>query len=517
MRRLLVVLVLGSAGLLAFTASSLAGSSPSPSVSPSASPGSAPAPASAAGDATPAPPSVASVTEKTTWRLTNCDAVGCWLRDVVDGSGQENLVITLRRTGPASPEPTPTPTAAYLVLQGDHHGQPVTFPSADVTFTPAAKDGGPARVTVNLDGKLRADHYTGALVAEISTGSDSIDVPVDVSVRNGPLWPIVWLLGAVLLGFIVTTLFDQRPKVSFQDDADDFLGKCATLPKAEQAVLLRAWQQVRQERDTNLTTAQTHLTALIAGIGALRHCRNVQDEALRTPGFDGVLPWVQRIGLAVNKVTVAVEGFATPYEPLLGQVDHAMDDFKGALDVKQKVELLERRATPAQNTGQPYTDFLAAAKAVQDALKGVPPDPSQPAPDLTALLAAAEHAFQELEDAHGGPLPEPAGKPVAAGVVIGPGGLTSLLGWPLAAAEAGAAPARTGFDSLVTIARWLWPVATMVVALALLLIGFKTTYLDNATFGASLSDWAALVIWGLAAYGARKTLTGLGASATAGK
>jgi hypothetical protein len=51
----------------------------------------------------------------------------------------------------------------------------------------------------------------------------------------------------------------------------------------------------------------------------------------------------------------------------------------------------------------------------------------------------------------------------------------------------------------------------------LLLIGFKTTYLDNVTFGASLSDWAALAIWGLAAYGARKTLTGLGASGAGAK
>jgi hypothetical protein len=90
----------------------------------------------------------------------------------------------------------------------------------------------------------------------------------------------------------------------------------------------------------------------------------------------------------------------------------------------------------------------------------------------------------------------------------------NVFGWPEPPEEPVAADVR--FQLAAKLGSFLGPVASAIVALVVLLIGFKTTYLDNATFGASPSDWVAMGIWGLAAYGARRTLTGLGPAPDAG-
>jgi predicted cobalt transporter CbtA len=70
----------------------------------------------------------------------------------------------------------------------------------------------------------------------------------------------------------------------------------------------------------------------------------------------------------------------------------------------------------------------------------------------------------------------------------------------------------SAFDLRAIVGDTLGSAASIGVMLVLLAIGFKLTYLDNATFGASCTDWLGLVFWGLAAYGTRQTLTGLGPS-----
>jgi hypothetical protein len=455
-------------------------------------------------------PTLAPVTEKTSWHLTNCSQP-CLLRNALGGSGQQNLVVALRQTDPSAPEPAPVDP--YLMLQGDQNGQPQIFSGCKVITFTAGKDDQPAEITVYLDGKLAPDHYTGALVFGVSSGADPVDVPVDVQVRAGPFWPIVVLLGTVAVGALLAWFFSKLlPKADFDKDAATFLTKVKSLPVSERKVLLDRWQQVRNERNTDLATAMSHLTALSLGIEALRRCRDAQDDAMRTPGFATLIAWVQRIGNATSRVILAIQAFDSPYDTQIALVEQSKREFANALQVQDSLQSLEQRALPARGTGQPYQQFEVATQQVHHALDGVSPDPDEQADDLAPLIQAAEDAFAQLEQAHGAQLLGPPGLPVAAGEGAA-GALASILGWPASVGGVADQQASTPSSLAVTAARWLGPVASIVIAVTLLAIGFKTTYLDNATFGATASDWVGLAIWGLAAYGARKTLTGLSSTA----
>lgn len=507
MERLLPLLGLTGAVVLGLSAPPIASANfPSSTASPRYS---VPKPASVIAPLAEKP-SLAPLTGKTSLRLNNCSQP-LFIHRVLRESCRQKLVVVLRQTGPRSPKPVPLGT--YLSLQGDQHIEPRTFSGKSAVSFRAGPGSGPDTITVVLNEALPADHYTGALVFEVSSGADSVSVPVDVQIRDGPFWPLIVLLAAVALGAVLSWVFDKLlPKANFDKEAATFLQKVKSLPASERKVFLDRWPQVLSERDTDLPTARNHLTALARGIDALSQCRDAQDEAFRTTAFAGLIGWVQRIGSATKGVISAIEGFQAPYDAQIALVEQSKREFGNAREVQETIQSLERRARAARGAGDPYQQFLASAQPVHDALKGVSPDPQQQAPDLAPLIKAAQDSFASLEQAHGSPLPEPGGRAVAAGVGAA-GVLASLLGWPAPTISVTLQQARAPSGVAVNAARWLGPVASVVVAVTVLAIGFKTAYLNNATFGATVSDWLSLIIWGLAAYGSRKALTGLGATA----
>ena len=417
------------------------------------------------------------------------------------------MIIALRRTGPATPGHELSLGRRYLLLQGAQNGQLQTFTGKMISVSTKGT-AQPSTVTVSLGRSLRADDYTGALVAGVSSGADALDVPVEIQVRAGPVLPLLVLIVAVLLGMGLAWIGGRLlPRARFDRQATDFNTKVKALPANERIILLERWPQIRSERNDNLAIAKQHLDALMKGIDALAECRDVQDEVLRTPDFDKLMVWKRRVDGAVAKVATAIRAFQAPYDVPLAGVYQARDEFDVAHKVLDSIESLQNRAQTASRLGQPYEDFLAAARAVQAALNQVSPDPTQAAPDLAGPMADAQAAYRRLEQAPGGPLATPAGQAVAAGI-----GLPQLVR-PILVPPAGSGgwTAVLTSPSVTAAAAWLLgPAATAVIAITLLAIGFKTTYLDNPTFGAQASDWIGLVIWGLAAYGTRQALTGLG-------
>jgi hypothetical protein len=406
----------------------------------------------------------------------------------------------------------PAPADAYLVLVGDHHHQVVTYTSAsgDVAFTGANGLGVPATVTVKLGTALRPDHYTGELVLSAADNGEPIVIPADVQVRYDAVIPIGVLVAAILLGAIVTWIFEQRPKVKFTRQAQQFLAQAKKLPTAERSVLMQGWAQVKVERAQDLKTAQAHLNALVLGLDVLRRCRDIQDAVARAPGFERVINWVQRVGAAIRRVTDDVAAFQSPYNQALQLVRTTKSQFDAAVAAAREIDSLDRRAEQAQQNQQAYVRYTKTSAALHKVLDGVSPDPDVSAQDVTPYLAAARIAFEQLASAAGHPLYELAGgaKPARTARAV------NVFGWPEPPIEPVAADVR--FQLAAKVGGLLAPVASAVVALVVLLIGFNTTYLDNATFGASPSDWVAMGIWGLAAYGARRTLTGLGPAPDAG-
>ncbi len=68
--------------------------------------------------------------------------------------------------------------------------QPVTLPPQQST---------PLTITIQSD-MLVPDHYVGTIQYQIEGSTDNISIPLDISVRYGPFWPIIVLFLGILLG-----------------------------------------------------------------------------------------------------------------------------------------------------------------------------------------------------------------------------------------------------------------------------------------------------------------------------
>lgn len=56
---------------------------------------------------------------------------------------------------------------------------------------------------------IPADHYSGNIYLTVDGQSNALKVPVDFNVRSGPLWPLLILLGSVLLGRLFKYMQDK--------------------------------------------------------------------------------------------------------------------------------------------------------------------------------------------------------------------------------------------------------------------------------------------------------------------
>jgi hypothetical protein len=448
---------------------------------------------------TPPPPTVAPIVEKSSRAVTTC-VWWCGLRDVVTGAN-EDLVVAFRQTSKAG---TVTIAGQGLVLQRDHSAS-VDKLDGEVLHTPE-------RVVVDVGGLEQADHYSGSLTVQPSGEADPVAVPVAVDVRQGPEIPILFLLGSVLAGLLITKGLSSQPKVAFRSSALRLKDRIEAMPASEGGILLPLWEATWKLRRKDRSTAKRHMEALDKGADALGGARDVQDAALRGHDALTLVPWIQRIGNATDAVVQAVRSYQDSYDAELATVEATADQLRGAEETKRILDDLVARARAASSERGAYRDFQSAAKEVTDALKGVSPDPSELPTDLDALLAALRQRFEDLERAHGsklvaavgvsGPLPAGLGEIAAEAV--------SALGWPTPAALGRLHAARV---ELVTgMARVLLGIAGLAALVVLVAVGFKTTYLDNPTFGATSTDYLKLIFWGVAAYGTRVTLTGLGAA-----
>lgn len=445
------------------------------------------------------------VAEKAGGQFTAC-VDSCRFRDLLFGS-DESLDVAVRSTGPSEKA---KPTSPRLVLQRQVNGSIDVLQGEAVTFEAAESAEEQDHFAIDLGELDGPSEYTGALLFGLSNGADPISIPVTLKIREGPLWPLIALIGAVILGAVIRWLLDLRGATRFHEEAQDLKKRIEALPAVERTILEPLWNQMWAGRDSDLTTAQTRLKALVAGADALQETRDAQDEALRSPQAMKLTAWVQRIGSATSQLVMAVGSFAPSYDEKVGAVTAAEREFAAAAAAKAELDELTARALPASGAGTPYTDFQNAAGQLEDAIAGVSPDASQAAPDLEPLLEKMRQTFAVLESAHGSPLEGISAGAVAAGRRGVVASLVSALGWPAAAAGAAVSGSLSGFDIRAVIGKWFGDLAAIGVMLVLLVIGFKVTYLDNATFGANLTDWLALGVWGLAAYGARQTLTGLG-------
>jgi len=449
------------------------------------------------------PPTLVPVIAEPSRDLTNC-AFWCVPRDVIAGSDQDIIVLIRRKPAGSAVDAR----KARLVVQGDHRGH---YESLLGTVVP----GDPGRVTVRAHGKLPPDHYSGAVLLDPSNAADQVVIPFSLDVRSGPEFALLALLCSVFAGWLINTVFGLAPKRDFSTSAEALRKRINALPATEKGLLTPLFDDTWALRGQDLDTARKRLDSLEAAVRALRRTRELQDNALSDPSSLRFVAWLQRVGGATAALIDAVRAYAPSFDSEVATVQAAIEGLRDAAAAEEALAALEARAITAAGQMSEYQAFAKAVKAVRTAIDGVPADPSQSVPPLKPLMDQVYHRFELLEQAAGAPLQGVAvtpGTPTPTGVGATIVATAGALGWPiasLAAVENGSA-----FDTITDIAKLALPLASMVVAVVILTIGFKVAYLDNATFGASVGDWLALIAWGLAAWGTRQTLTGLGPPAT---
>jgi hypothetical protein len=224
-------------------------------------------------------PSFAPVLTKTTRQLATCATV-CFVRDFLFGPDWRLIVPVYRIDLPS----TSAPRWPRLVLQGAQSGQVQVISGASrITFTASSGSTVKNQVVIDLSGKLTPDDYMGALLLDTPGNPTPVSIPVEVQVKEGPWWPLVVLVLAILFGMGITWLLSKRAAVKFRNDARRMRTQIDALPAAERVILTPLWNRLWAERGANLTQAQNHLSALTNGAAALSECRDAQDDVLRSP------------------------------------------------------------------------------------------------------------------------------------------------------------------------------------------------------------------------------------------
>ncbi|MDW5593758.1 hypothetical protein VSS74_05400 [Conexibacter stalactiti] len=445
-------------------------------------------PASAQGAAAP---TFAPVIAEPAQRLTTC-SLPCAGNDLVTDAGDD--VVILIRPKPRTAEVSVA--RALLVLQGDHD------PTVEELAGTSDGSGDPRQVTIAVGDRLAPDHYDGALLLTPSSSADQVVIPFSLDVRYGPLLPLLLLVFGLFFGWLIERIFKLAPKREFSTAAERLRQRINALPASEKALLTPLFDATRELRGQDLATATRQLDSLEAAVRALRQSRDLQDAALSDPFRMTLVAWVQRLEGTVGALGDAIRSYAAGFDREVAAVQRAAEELMQAHAAGLQLTDLSSRAEQAAQKDAAYDAFTQTVEAARRAIADVSPDPGDAAPALPPLLAEVRRRYDLLQPAQAAAAP---GTPLPAGV----GGVLGTASAALPATVLLTSPGAT-FDTLADIAKTAIPIASGIVVLVVLAIGFKLTYLDDATFGASISDWSALFVWGLAAWGTRQALTGLG-------
>ncbi|MCW5850319.1 MAG: hypothetical protein KIT87_09585 [Anaerolineae bacterium] len=294
-------------------------------------------------------------------------------------------------------------------------------------------------------------HYTGSVYLTVADRPERIAVPVDLSVRSGPLWPLLALLVGIILGRLFRYM---QTKGAAQADALAALYRIeARLDDAEPAdrrFLADQAADVRRLIDEgNLDAAAAERQTLEKRVEVLHTLSQIQEEPIAQA--ESTLSVIEEVRLLIR----------------LGQDEQAQ---------KKMADLTAALVNPPRDQlPEGLRDFI----------------PPQAADRAKRLADTAAETLARPTLRVGAP-------PVSAGQ-------------RLARAFSSLESFRT--DLLLWVGR---PLLYLTLLLGLLAVGLSSLYIDKgATFGANpLADYTTLLIWGLSADVASRTLSTLGGTPT---
>lgn len=297
-------------------------------------------------------------------------------------------------------------------------------------------------------GDLPADHYTGNIYLTLAGQSSAVKVPVDLSVRAGPLWPLLILFVSIILGRLFKYMQDKGNAKADALEAINRLEYRAREAHPDDAAIIspmleEARDMVYQDRAAEVAAT---VNAAASRLVTLNELRQIEARLAGKEELSAVQEIVRHIGQCRERIRQRQDAQA-----------------KALLD-KIKDALVTMLTTLPVTDGAPDTDIADAVRRAESAADATG----------SALRTAGPRARQRLR-----------------GWLIDLSGLSDEF-----RAEA----------TLWVVRPLLW----FVLLLGLVALGMKTLYVDNPVFGASLfADILSLIFWGLSADVASRTLSNL--------
>ena len=297
---------------------------------------------------------------------------------------------------------------------------------------------------------LPADHYVGSVLLSVDPNNPAVKVPVDVSVRVAPLWPLLFLVAGILLGKVTKYMQEKgSPAADALISLNRVELRVEEAHAEDQAILADQMQEARRLIKEDQAPAATALTKLIdTRLATLNELRTIQSR-------------------------------------LAGKEEHAT--VVAIIDQIKKVRVL---------TGQGKDDQV---KELVDAIQ--------------ASLVALATTMMGENDQPDPKIKEASGNADAAATAANRSATMSLRSQPaqrsklrlLLASFSGIKDEWRAEASLWVLRPLLW----IVLLLSLIALGMKSLYIDNPIFGVSCFDYLSLVFWGLSSDVASRTLGGL--------
>lgn len=336
--------------------------------------------------------------------------------------------------------------------------------SSDQLTVPADPQNFPAHEIGSLPVTLHRtamapDHYLGFLYLMLEGAKDRLTIPLDMNVRTGPLWPLVAILAGIILGRLVKYMQERGGP------------QAAKLAEVNRLDLMLAQAP---DEDRNILGPQ---------LAAVR--KKVYQHALDT-------------------VTAELKTIEARLETLgkLRDMDHDLSDEAPSTEKDTALQqIAEARRRVA--VGQDVSDLIVGIKQALEELKQ----------GLTAKGlpgAALQHALKTVDEAE-----TAAGKAKASLHSLGAENRVSR--W-----IRNMLFALSGLSEELRAEATLWivrPLLYFALLFGLVAVGLSTLYVNSGlTFGATpFADYLGLVLWGLSADVAGRTLSNLQGTSQSGK
>lgn len=295
------------------------------------------------------------------------------------------------------------------------------------------------------------DHYTGTLYLMLEGANDMLTIPVDINIRTGPLWPLVAILAGIILGRLVKYMQERGgPQADRLVEVNRVELRLRSAPDEDRKILEPQLAAVRRKvYQYNFDTVTAELNAIEGRLETLSKLREMENDLQDETESEEKATALKKI--AEVRRRVANEQHVSD---LVAEIKQALEELDRGLIAKGLPDLQVRRAVRAADEAQ------FAADQARTPLKSAP----------------SEHKWlRRFRD--------------------------TLF-------------ALSGLSEELRAEATLWivrPLLYFVLLFGLVAVGLNTLYVSaGLTFGAMpFADYLGLILWGLSADVAGRTLSNL--------